>query len=65
MAFLLTANSIQLGSEFSTHIPISVMEDKNFRSGDSDQIVGLMGMSFLSRFDVVVKADGVELRRKF
>lgn len=62
---LATADSIQLGSEFSTHIPISVMEDKKLRSGDSDQIVGLMGMSFLSRFDVVVKADGVELRSKF
>ena len=39
------------------------MEDKILRSGDSDQIVGLMGMSFLSRFDVVVKADGVEFQK--
>lgn len=59
---LSTAKSVQVGSVSSTFVPVVVMEDKQL--GTDDDVVGLLGMSFLSRFDVTVTKDSVELRSR-
>ena len=60
---LATADSVQAGNAFSTRIPISVMEDHQL--GSADDVVGLLGMSFLSKFDYAVRGETIELNNRF
>ena len=53
---------MQVGSVISTFVPVVVLEDQQL--GTDDDVVGLLGMSFLSRFDVTVTKDSVELRSR-
>ena len=58
-----TASSIQVGNAYSTFVPVVVVDDAKL--GTDDNVVGLLGMSFLSRFVVNVGKDTVELRNRF
>ena len=62
---LATANSVQVGNAYSTSVPVVVQDDATL--GNSDNVVGLLGMSFLSRFIVEIgkDKDSVELRNRF
>jgi aspartyl protease family protein len=60
---LATANSIQVGNAYSTFVPVVVQDDEKL--GTADNVVGLLGNSFLYRFTVTVDKDSVELRSKF
>ena len=58
-----TANSIQVGNAYSTFVPVVVVDDAKLRTDDN--VIGLLGMSFLSRFVVKLGKDTVELRSRF
>jgi aspartyl protease family protein len=60
---LATANSIQVGNAYSTFVPVVVVDDAKLQTDDN--IAGLLGMSFLSRFDMKFGKDTVELRNRF
>ena len=60
---LAAANSIQVGNAYSTFVPVVVVDDAKLQTNDN--IAGLLGMSFLSRFDMQFGKDTVELRNKF
>ncbi len=61
--FLSTAESIRVGNAYSTLVPVVVVDDAKLRSDDN--IIGLLGMSFLSRFAISVGKDSVELHSRF
>lgn len=60
---LATASSIQVGNAYSTFVPVVVVDDAKL--GSDDNVVGLLGMSFLSRFAMKFEKDSVELRNRF
>ncbi len=59
---LASKKTVKVGSALSTFVPVVVVDDKQLSS--DDDVVGLLGMSFLSRFDVKVSKDSVELRSR-
>lgn len=61
--FLASASSIQVGNAYSTFVPVVVVDDAKLETDDN--VVGLLGMSFLSRFVVKFGRDSVELRSRF
>jgi aspartyl protease family protein len=60
---LATASLIQVGNAYSTFVPVVVVDDAKLQINDN--IAGLLGMSFLSRFDMKFGKDTVELRNRF
>jgi clan AA aspartic protease (TIGR02281 family) len=60
---LATANSIQVGNAYSKSVPIVVVDDAKLAI--KGEFVGLLGMSFLSRFAVKLGKDSVELRSRY
>lgn len=62
---LATANTIQVGGAYSGFIPVVVSDDtKLVGAHDPENIVGLLGMSFLSRFEMTIARGSLELRGK-
>ncbi len=61
--FLATASSMQVGNAYSTFVPVVVVDDAKF--GANDNVIGLLGMSFLSRFTMSVGQETVEFRNRF
>jgi len=59
---LATASSVQVGNAYSTFVPVVILDDTKL--GTDDNVVGLLGMSFLSRFDMKFGKDTVELRSR-
>ncbi|MGJ4947835.1 aspartyl protease family protein [Bradyrhizobium sp. HKCCYLS20291] len=59
-ARLSRADKVKLNSLQATGIPVAVQDDSRKDYGNG--IDGLLGMSFLSRFDVQIAADFVEVR---
>jgi aspartyl protease family protein len=59
---LATASSVQVGNAYSTFVPVVVIDDAKLAADDN--VVGLLGMSFLSRFDMKFGKDTVELRSR-
>jgi clan AA aspartic protease (TIGR02281 family) len=56
---LATADSVKVGGASSAYIPVVVSEDGKLVSvNDPDGVVGLLGMNFLSKFDMTI-ANGV------
>jgi clan AA aspartic protease (TIGR02281 family) len=60
---LATAKSVRVGKALSTLIPIAVVDDT--RLGIEDNVVGLLGMSFLSRFKLTVENNAVVITDRF
>jgi clan AA aspartic protease (TIGR02281 family) len=60
---LATASSVRVGNAYSTFVPVVVVDDAKL--GTDDNVVGLLGMSFLSRFVVSVGKDTIELHSRF
>ncbi len=61
--FLSTAGSIRVGNAYSTLVPVVVVDDAKLKADDN--IIGLLGMSFLSRFALSLGKDLIELRSRF
>jgi clan AA aspartic protease (TIGR02281 family) len=59
---LATASSVQVGNAYSTFVPVVILDDTKL--GTDDNVVGLLGMSFLARFDMKFGKDTVELRSR-
>src|SRR5262249_19158222 len=60
---LATASSVQVGNAYSTFVPVVIVDDAKL--GTEEGVSGLLGMSFLSRYDVKFGKDSVELRNMF
>jgi clan AA aspartic protease (TIGR02281 family) len=60
---LATAGSVKVGNAYTTAVPVVVLNDGQL--GGSDNVVGLLGMSFLSRFDATWGEKTLELRARY
>lgn len=64
-AILATASSIKVGGAQSGYIPVIVSnDDKLVGANDPDNVAGLLGMSFLSKFEITITGNILELREK-
>jgi hypothetical protein len=63
MGFLRPLIQFKLATPYSTFVPVVIVDDAKL--GTEDGVSGLLGMSFLSRYDVKLGKDSVELRNRF
>jgi aspartyl protease family protein len=62
---LATANVINVGDAYAAYVPVVISDDtKLVRANDPDNVVGLLGMSFLSKFEITIAKNVLDLREK-